>query len=330
MKLLLDMLAYRRPHLSVTEELFIDKYLLPLPGARKDGFGNIIVQVGKSSMMWSSHTDTVHTKDGFQHLSQTKDGFVFTEEMSSNCLGADCTTGVWLMVEMIRAKVPGLYVFHRGEEKGGKGSAWIVQNTPEIVKGITACIAFDRMALDSVITFQAGDRCCSDDFANSLSDALDMTMTKDTGGTFTDSANYTDLIPECTNISVGYYKQHTYQEYQDLIFAETLLNALLAFDPTKLVVKRKAGDRESKWANYGYGHGYSALDGQYYYGQNRDIRELTALCRLNAVHLAKSLFAEGVTIDTLKQLVAKGKTLDNEGLPKADSLFDDEDLWNAA
>ena len=36
----------------------------------------------------------------------------------------------------------------------------------------------------------------------------------DTGGSFTDTANYTDIIPECTNLSCGYYNAHTQSEYQ--------------------------------------------------------------------------------------------------------------------
>lgn len=335
MQLLLEMLTYRRPHLSATEDLFIKTFLLPLPGARQDAFGNVIVKVGESDIMWSSHTDTVHTKDGFQKVCVDKQSFAFTEDMESNCLGADCTTGVWLMVEMIKKSVPGLYVFHRGEEKGGLGSDWIVKNTPELVTGIKACIAFDRMKLTSIITFQYGERCCSDDFANSLSDILELGHKTDDTGSFTDSANYTDLIGECTNVSVGYYSQHSWREYQDMLYAEQLLEALINFDPSTLRFSRKPGAKETKWSNYGYGAGSYAYshDAMYYYGKNEKIRDITRLARNNACHLAKALASEGVSVDVIEQLIQKGKTLDNEGEPVLtgsafDELYDmDGDLF---
>lgn len=64
----------------------------------------------------------------------------------------------------------------------------------------------------------------------------------DDTGTFTDTANYTDLVGECTNISVGYYDQHTSLEVQDIQFAEALLDVLISSDFSTLVVERKAGD----------------------------------------------------------------------------------------
>jgi hypothetical protein len=67
---------------------------------------------------------------------------------------------------------------------------------------------------------------------------------KDDTGMFTDTANYTDIIGECTNISVGYFRQHSRDETQDLIFAEHLLSAMLRFDESKLVSHRKPGELE--------------------------------------------------------------------------------------
>jgi hypothetical protein len=50
----------------------------------------------------------------------------------------------------------------------------------------------------------------------------------DTGGSFTDTANYTDLIAECMNLSCGYYNAHTQSEYQDYAFLEVFLEGLIA------------------------------------------------------------------------------------------------------
>ena len=63
----------------------------------------------------------------------------------------------------------------------------------------------------------------------------DEVWTTDTGGSFTDTANYTDVggpdgngIPECTNLSCGYYNAHTQSEYQDYQFLELFIEGLIA------------------------------------------------------------------------------------------------------
>jgi hypothetical protein len=249
MQELLDMLSYRRPAFSRHEQKFIRRFLEPL-GCRPDAFGNMILKVGESAVLWSSHTDTVHSQSGRQEVLATDDGFAYVP--NSDCLGADCTTGVWIMMEMIRAKVPGLYIFHRAEETGGGGSSHIAAKTPHLLKGIDYAIAFDRKDVGSVITHQFGTRCASDAFAASFAAVVDLPMKADDGGTFTDTANYTDLIGECTNVSVGYYKQHTRQEYQDLEFAMALRDAMIVFDESRLVKQREAGEPDLDWSRDDY------------------------------------------------------------------------------
>jgi hypothetical protein len=225
---LLEMHTYMRPSGSKVEAEFIKKYIRPLPGCWVDGYGNHFVKVKRKDnkkirTVFSSHTDTVHNDEGMQKLRLSDDWLSLPDKSESNCLGADCTVGVWLMIQMIKEKVPGLYIFHRDEEIGGKGSAWIKDKTPALLKGYDIAIAFDRKGNNSIITRQRGRVCASDAFALSLGDSLMLDCYKDVGGTFTDTANYTHLIPECTNISVGYYNQHTSSECVDLRFVYELL-----------------------------------------------------------------------------------------------------------
>lgn len=245
---LYDMLAMMRPDGSKTERAFCEKFLVPL-GALADTFGNYYLRIGDDpKLMWSCHTDTVHRCGGSQKLARdNKYNICLSTKSASNCLGADDTAGVWLMCEMARAKVPGLYIFHRGEECGGKGSDWIVRNNPEAVKGLQFCVALDRRGYDSVITFQSGDRCCSDVFAKSMVDQLDLKFSLDQTGSFTDSKNYTDIIGECTNLSVGYFNQHGSTERLDLLFLIKLRDRLVQFDVNNLVSKRNPGEKESRW-----------------------------------------------------------------------------------
>lgn len=243
--LLLDMLTHCRPHGSKSEKAFSRRYLDPL-GCRSDGFGNRILRIGTAPVLWSSHVDTVHRMGGTQ-LIQVQDGTVRLHRNSkSNCLGADDTAGVWLMIEMIRRGVEGLYVFHRGEEVGGLGSSFIATKTPELLRDIDFAIALDRKGYDSVITYQGG-RCCSDKFAGALSRQLGMNFKPDDTGLFTDTANYTDLVSECTNLSVGYHMQHGPREWQDITFLEELLDALCALDVSALPVSRDPGEPDDDW-----------------------------------------------------------------------------------
>lgn len=232
---LLTMLTYRRPAKSTTEAQFIQDFVVPL-GATPDAFGNHWRVIGKGSpILWSCHTDTVHKGDGKQSV-EYGDGYVTTPVGS--CLGADCGAGVWLMSRMIKAGIPGTYVFHREEEIGGFGSAYVAKETPERLAGLKYAIAFDRKGTGDIITHQLGGRCASDAFAQSLSRVLNMGHTPDDSGTFTDTANYADIIPECSNLAVGYGKAHSPNEYLDCVYLCQLLKAILSADWSQLVCER--------------------------------------------------------------------------------------------
>lgn len=236
---IVEMLRYRRPTGSRTERTFIGEYLRPL-GLSQDKAGNLYRRIGDSPVLWSCHTDTVHSKGGRQSV-RLIDGIATTTAAGSNCLGADCTAGVWLMAEMIRANRPGLYVFHRAEEIGGIGSSFIADKTPDLLAQSSVAIAFDRRGTGSIITHQAGGRCCSDAFAYSLGNALGMGHAPDAGGTFTDTANYMHLIRECSNLSVGYHNEHKAKESLDTGYLIDLRDALLSLDGRDLIVEREAG-----------------------------------------------------------------------------------------
>lgn len=241
MENLLEMLKYRRPHAGPTERKFINRFIKPL-GVQEDGYGNLYKIIGDTPrIMWSAHTDSVHRKEGKQKLCFIKDElFVLLskEETLSNCLGADNAAGVWMLTEMIKAEIPGLYIFHRCEESSAKGSTYFAKNGLHLLDGIQAAIAFDRRNTHSVITHQLGGRCCSDAFGKSLADALGMGHELDDGGTFTDTASYMDIIPECTNVSAGYFHEHSKDEYLDVEYLLRLRDQMISADLSKLVIER--------------------------------------------------------------------------------------------
>ena len=254
---LLEMLTYMRPAGSNAEEAFIRRYLDPL-GTIPDEYGNHWLTIGDAPILWSSHTDTVHKNSGKQRITYG-DGVV-TVEVPSNCLGADCTVGVWIMRQMILANVPGTYVFHRAEEIGGLGSTYIANETPERLDGILYAIAFDRAGTTDIVTHQMSDKLVSDTFVDSLEDVLLPLRYFPTPGVFTDTAMYGGLIPECTNLSVGYHSQHTSREWQDVDHAEDLLDRVLAADWSRLTAARDPADAyvesfsaTSPWDHFGEG-----------------------------------------------------------------------------
>lgn len=214
----------------------------------QDAHGNIVVDnLGSSSaqsrVMFTSHTDSIHRSATHTTQKLKRDGDTVTIDLTktpeSTCLGADDATGNYIMLRLLQAGVKGVYVFFRNEEIGGLGSNYFATNPKvmPLIEQLTHCISFDRMGYDSIITHQACGRCASDMFADELGKRIkeaDPTGTldlfADPTGSFTDSANFADLISECSNISVGYFKQHTVKESQDIAFVEKLTAALEKVD----------------------------------------------------------------------------------------------------
>lgn len=297
----IEMLKTRRPAWTKSEQRWINRWLVPL-GAQEDDFGNLWLRIGDAPVLWSSHTDTVHRNGGRQLLAMSEDGKIFLhpDEKQSNCLGADDTSGVWLMREMILDQVPGLYIFHRDEESGGRGSGWIADNLAARLQGIKWAIALDRKGYDDVITFQTG-RCCSDDFASSLAAQLGLSYQPDDGGLFTDTANYTGLIPECTNLSVGYFRAHSALEWQDMNHLDELLTALKKVDVMALPVTRDPLDDDFGGDDY-----YSRWDdglADYYRSMERQSSSRVELIRNNPEAISKFLDEWGVSDAEVSEII---------------------------
>jgi len=231
-------------------------HLLP-ENAAMDEYGNYFLQVGESRVAFTSHLDTVgRTPKDVKHVFDGR----FLKTDGSTILGADDKAGVALMLHMIENNVPGLYCFFVGEEKGTIGSLEAAADGWRF-EGIDIMLSFDRKGYHSIITHQMASRCCSDEFAASLSDQFmeqGMFLTADDTGSYTDSANFVDYIPECTNISMGYFDEHTKREKLDIPYLEKLAEAVVAIDWESLPAIRRA-----QMASY-----------QMMYSEDMDIHEL--------------------------------------------------------
>lgn len=270
---LFGMLTFMRPHNTVEEEAFCNKYLGPYDPTEYYGYTTgaetllaYVIQVGDkaaSRTLFSCHVDTVHYQGGRQ-VPKYKDGWFYKED--GKCLGADDGAGVWLMLEMIDAMVPGTYIFHRGEEKGGIGSRGMAVQHEQFLSQFDRAVAFDRRGIESVITHQGYGRCCSDAFAEALAKAINDNigdahafLLPDDTGVYTDTAEYTDLIGECTNISCGYYSEHSGNERLNADYLIALRDACIKVDWESLPTKRKPAEIDplDKFSGYGAYGGYS-------------------------------------------------------------------------
>ena len=298
---LATMLQWKRPAGSPYVQWFIDDFLSDF-GGWQDQAGNYFVRVGaRSRVLWSSHTDTVHSTAGHQKISISGDLLKVSKTENSNCLGADCTTGVWLMSEMIAAGVAGLYCFFADEEIGGQGSSDFAKTAGDQLAGIDFAIAFDRKGKTSVITHQGGQRGCSDLFAGSLAALLPAGYQTDAGGTFTDTANLTDLVGECTNISVGYEGAHSAGETQSISHALALREKLLQFDESKLVKHRQAGDPDPDWNPYAGRYYSTAAAPAWAWYDDFDQDDLTAFIELHPDLVAQFLLDQGYDLIDLQK-----------------------------
>lgn len=230
------------PH-GTEQELFhlLDESL------QEDEFGNLFTKIGDSDVMFTSHLDTA-TK-ALSPVVHIFDGDIIKTDGTS-ILGADDKAGVTIMLYMIKNKIPGLYYFFLGEEVGCVGSRKVATaQKKEKLEYINKVISFDRRSTDSIITFQSSQRCCSDAFGDALANAfneVDETFNykTDKGGVLTDSKQFTSIYPECTNISVGYYSEHTMSERQDIVHLDKLAQACIKINWEILPVERDASTTE--------------------------------------------------------------------------------------
>lgn len=264
-----------RPHGSRTEQLYVTWLCGRIREAgyepEYDTFGNVwVITDATASTLFTSHTDTVHHYEGEQQVGYytERDSTMLMTMGKPDLLGADDGTGCIMMLEMLRRGVRGTFAWFRGEEVGCVGSkAFATSDLADYyLEGIERAVAFDRAGYADVVDIQRGAQCCSPEFADALSMALTTALPDEdllfapARGVYTDTAELTGKVRECTNLSVGYFAQHTSNECQNLTFAKTLIDALVAVDWEALPTVREFPHKfKPTWGKYGgYSYGYSS------------------------------------------------------------------------
>ena len=234
-----------------------DEVLKFLPELQKDIVGNYYKIIGSNpETMFTSHLDTADRKQSpvkLYSVMEKDEEYIVTDGFT--ILGADDKSGVAVMLYMMAHNIPGLYYFFIGEERGGIGSNKLsyVYDDVDYLKNIKRCVSFDRRNYHSVITQQLGRKCCSNEFGTALCKEYTkggLKLSLDPTGIYTDSASFIDNIPECTNVSVGYFHEHTGQEYQNMTFLKSLCEASIKVDWNSLPTRRKVGMDSEILAKY--------------------------------------------------------------------------------
>jgi hypothetical protein len=197
----------------------VDAFSVTVPHPPKDG-----KVIEYSTSLFSCHIDTVDPamKDPKTRKNLNYDAnfgiIMLAKDSPGGCLGADDGAGIWIMLKMLAANVPGTYLFHRGEECGGISAKAIADKERSFLSQFECAVAFDRHRTSEIIITQGGSPCASEKFGSRLADALNtrgLDYRTSHGGVYTDTKEYRNIIAECINVGVGYEGQHHTHETLD-------------------------------------------------------------------------------------------------------------------
>lgn len=261
-KTLARALSMKRPHESEGTKRLTDWLESNAPAHAKihrDNAGNLHIDTRISQAnrtLFTAHVDTVHRDQGPNKIRKTATHW----HADGACLGADDGAGVAMLMHLLHSGVDAYYLFTQGEECGGIGASFVARDI-SFLSQFDRAIAFDRRGIDSVITHQGWSRTASDAFAQALADELcaDMTLmySPDDTGVYTDTAEFIDVIPECTNISVGYANEHSERESLDITHFVALAERVVKIDWDALPTERDPLKVESKYDNDIYCGGWA-------------------------------------------------------------------------
>lgn len=205
--------------------------LLP-KGWKKDSIGNYYYSIGKSDTMFTSHLDNATNKR--EKINHIIDGDIIKTDKST-ILGGDNKAGCLVLFYLIENRIPGTYYFFIGEEMSvhnnyPHGSLLAIEEDSSKFSKFKRIISFDRKETGQLVTRQLGKNCCSDEFSDYLISEFSKNgihYEKDRTGYYTDSAFFSDIIPEVANLSIGVWNEHTKDEYVNINYIESVAKAAI-------------------------------------------------------------------------------------------------------
>ena len=182
---------------------------------REDKYGNIYVNrdFNTQKPYICSHIDTVDEQPSSKKiLYDPVKNSLFAERQGEPCnLGADDGVGVYACIKLFKESDIGL-AFFLDEEKGCLGS----KEANASFINASYLIQLDRKGTNEIVFGTYLSKVASDDFINDVSTIADKYNYKSVEGGMTDVITLVDhkivQVSAC-NISCGYYKPHTSDEY---------------------------------------------------------------------------------------------------------------------
>lgn len=190
------------------EKLLKAKYGMVVNG---DGF---LYAKGKSNcpILLTAHMDTVHKETCVDiKVSNIQGKTILT---SPQGIGGDDRCGIWMIWKLLCfTKYRPSILFCEDEEIGGVGSSKFVKTKyVDDLKELKYLVELDRANSNDAVYYDCGN----EEFMDYISETIGY---KEAYGSFSDIGH---LSPACdkasVNLSCGYYKQHTLQEY--VVFEE--------------------------------------------------------------------------------------------------------------
>lgn len=250
-----------------------------LCGKMKDIYGTENTMIGDGyiycrgdiPVLVTAHMDTVHKyliKDFYEDIKTDKEGNVTHTISSPQGIGGDDRCGIYAILKIIEAGYYPYILFCEQEEDGGIGSAKFCR-TEYITElsNLKFLLELDRANANDLVFYDNDNK----DWIDWVEDE---TNWKKSWGTFSDISH---LSPACeissVNLSCGYYKAHTTQEY---VIVEEMLEMI---EMVKHLLDASEGVeafeyKEKKynwWGNYGRGYGYGSYNYGYNYSGGRSV-----------------------------------------------------------
>lgn len=187
--------------------------------------GNLYIIKGKSETYPCivAHMDQVQDKHSKDFIAYEAEDIIIgfsPKRREQQGLGADDKCGIWIGLKCLQKFEALKLAFFVGEEIGCKGSG---QAEMDFFSDCRFVIEPDRKGAEDLITQIGWTPLCSDDFLKDI--GFKKFGYKETDGMMTDIEALKDngLAISCINLSCGYYKPHTDQEF---VYKPALSNCL--------------------------------------------------------------------------------------------------------
>lgn len=148
---------------------------------------------------------------------------------SKNGLGADDKNGIWIVLNLL-ARWDTSFILSTGEESISKDVEHVLLANEDVLRRIPYCLVFDRKGKGDIIGWENGY--CAQEFQKRVSQEGERFGYRPEMGVYSDADAISEYC-ECVNLSVGYYRAHSKEEYtifeelqNALAFGDHLLNTL--------------------------------------------------------------------------------------------------------